>query len=212
MSTVAIIQARYSSTRLPGKCLMDLHGKPVIQHVIERANRIPGVDNVVLAIAPGEAEAPLRDWAIKHAPCAVWWTDSGLPVHDVLTRFMRVLEMFPEADTVLRLTGDCPLLDPMVCGRVLERLRKTEGYYVWVDTHSGAWPDGLDVEAMRRSVLDDADRFAKGSDREHVTSFIRREAEGYVDALPPDRDYSGWPKLSIDTEDDMLRVKRWIAK
>lgn len=189
MSVLAIIQCRLGSTRFPRKVLADLHGKPVIQHVIERAQQILGVDDVIVA-------PPTIYGYLGHE-------------NDVLGRFAHVVMQSPDADVIMRLTGDCPLLEPEVCARVLDLYHATPNCeYAWTNTPDGAWPDGLDCEVFSRSALLWAHREATDpADREHCTPWLRRHVK--VASLPPDPKYRGWPKLSIDTPEDLERVRTW---
>ena len=204
---IAIIQARLGSERFPRKMLADLCGRPVIRHVVDRALQIHGVDRVIVATP---------SWADMLAIGAVLPEDERLSVfcaaveeNDVLGRFVAALESYPECDTVMRLTGDTPLLQPNVCERVLALEDGTE--YCWTDTHSGEWPDGLDCEVFPRRLLTAAHEQATDpSHREHVTSWMREHAA--VFALPPDPDYAGWLKCSIDTEEDLEVVRQFMQR
>lgn len=207
MSTLAIIQARYGSTRFPGKALADLCGKPVLHHVIERARQIRGVDVVTVAIPRTDCLGPL--WSCIRAVHPVYSVTSRAE-NDVLGRFADVAEMF-DANTVVRLTADCPLLEPAVCGRLIEEWAFSGYEYGWTDTHTGVWPDGLDCEVFTRESLIDANAKAtERQDREHVTPWIRRT--GRVFSLPADPAFNDWPKVSIDTPEDLDRVRSWMQQ
>lgn len=206
MSTLAIVQARWASQRFPGKALADLHGQPVIWHVLMRAQAIPVVDRVVLALAESDRDTPLGQWALTHAPGTVRFVDR--PVEDVLGRFAEIVRA-EAPQYVCRVTGDCPALEPDVCARVWQFVQVGGCDYAWTDTASGAWPDGLDVEVMTAEALLRADADTPDAhDREHVTSWIRRYLR--VRALPPDPTYHGLPKVSIDTPEDLCRIRAWM--
>ncbi len=185
---LAIIQARLGSTRFPRKVLAKMNdGRTVLAHVMERANLIRGVDRVRVA------------WPF------IYDGDEN----DVLGRFAHVATWTPEADTIMRLTADCPLLDPDVCARVLDLYRAADCQYAWTDTSKGDWPDGLDCEVFSRQLLGQcADVASDPADREHVTSWMRR-GNAMTVSLRPDPAYAGWPKLSIDTPEDLERVRNW---
>ena len=203
MSTLAILQARWASQRFPGKALADLHGQPVIWHVLTRAQAIPVVDRVVLALAESDRDTPLGQWALTHAPGTVRFVDR--PVEDVLGRFADIVRA-EAPQYVCRVTADCPMLEPSVCARVWQLLRDVGCDYVWTDTGRGDYPDGFDCEAMTADVLLRAHAAATDpSDREHCTPWIRRHAR--VWALAPDPVYYEWPKLSIDTPEDLCRIR-----
>lgn len=173
MTTVAIIQARMGSTRLPGKVLASLGGRPALARVAEAAAAIPGVDRVVVATGEGAGDDPV----------AAWCAEGGIacrrgPEEDVLRRFALAARA-EGADTVLRLTADCPLLDPTVCGEVLLLLERSGADYA-SNVSPPSWPDGLDCEAMTVESLLAADAEAeRPSEREHVTLFIRNRPQRF---------------------------------
>lgn len=167
MRSVAVIQARMGSTRLPGKVLAPLGPLPVLGWVVRAAKAIPGVDEVVVATGSAAANDPIADW------CA----NAGIgsirgPEDDVLARFAMAARL-SRADIVLRLTADCPLLDPDICGQVLHLVGSGVADYA-SNVDPATWPDGLDCEAFTVEALFTADRLAIGSlEREHVTPFMR---------------------------------------
>lgn len=203
MSCLCVIQARLGSRRFPRKMLADLAGQPVIRHVVDRALQIPGVGDVVVATTA--VDAPILAEAIAQR-CAVYGA-AGVDEQDVLSRMLQCVQTLP-GDPIMRVTGDCPLLDPQACAQVLDLYHRTRSGYAWIDTARGAWPDGLDCEVFAREALRLADARTVGLDREHVTPWMRRHFQ--VAALPADPRYQGWPKVSIDTEDDLVRVREWL--
>jgi spore coat polysaccharide biosynthesis protein SpsF len=219
--TICVIQARAGSARFPKKVSADLHGKSVLHHVSLRCIGIAGVDEVIVALPRSEQrlfpiERPDRYVLVLDSEMRVGSPEVELmfvpvDVNDVLGRFAWVIGQRPECQTVLRVSSDCPLIDPEVCAQVLERFRSIDGCeYCWTDTHSGQWPDGLDVEVFSRDLLMRAHAEATDpSDREHVTPWMRRHV--YVESLPAHPRYSDWPKLSVDTPEDLERVRNWMA-
>jgi glutamate-1-semialdehyde 2,1-aminomutase len=167
MTTVAIIQARMGSTRLPGKVLMDLAGTEVLAWVIRAARDIVGVDKVVVATSVLSQDDQISEWC-EGADV----TCHRGPEADVLTRYA-IAAKAEAADIVLRLTADCPLLDPHVCGQVLALLKHQGADYA-SNAEPRRWPDGLDCEAMTAEALYQADREAsRDFEREHVTPYLR---------------------------------------
>lgn len=164
--TVAIIQARLGSARLPGKVLYELAGRPMIGLMVERVRRAQVLDEVVLAIADGPANDALARVA----------EELGIPVHrgpeqDVLARYAGAARV-ADADVIIRLTGDCPLADPDVITAVTEQ-RGSGGLDYCTNVYPPSWPDGLDVSAFTRKTLEWADREAKlPSEREHVVPWM----------------------------------------
>ncbi len=170
---VAIIQARMGSTRLPGKVLMDIEGKSMLARVIERAGAIPGVDRVVLATTTAESDAPLV--AVAEAEGAYCFRGSP---EDVLDRYYQAARQV-EATTVMRITADCPLLDPQVSGAVLARFQEGDVDYA-SNIHPPTYPDGLDTEVFSVESLERAWREAKlKSEREHVTPYVWKQPDKF---------------------------------
>lgn len=166
MTTVAVLQARVGSTRLPGKVLADLAGRPLLARVIERAQAIRGVDTVLVATTVAEGDRPVMELA--RAAGAATFAGSE---DDVLDRYYRAARQF-QADVVMRLTADCPLLDPAMSVCVLERFLQGKVDYV-CNTQPPTLPDGLDTEVFSFAALEQAWREARlASEREHVTPYI----------------------------------------
>jgi spore coat polysaccharide biosynthesis protein SpsF len=220
MRTVVVIQARLGSTRLPGKVMMDICGKPMLQHVVERVQTIRGVDDVVVAMPHDDVDA----LAWVHG---VWSNLSTYPFttknivfpdcgdSDVLSRFSIVAEAFP-ADVYLRITADCPLIDPELCNHV-RCLVPMSASYATLDTRRSGFPDGLDCEAFTMGTLMMA--YARATDpydREHVTTWVQRSYS--VPGTTPypvlcrEQDKLSKVKLSVDTQEDLDRVRRIMAR
>ena len=208
MRVLAIVQARMGSTRLPGKALLPLAGRPMLAHVLTRAKAIPGVDQVVLATTTRAEDDPLIALADS---LEVPWLRG--PSDDVLGRFLLALDAHP-AEIVVRITGDCPLLDPAVSGLVLaEYLRlEAEGQPVAYcsNCHPRTWPDGLDTEVVSAAALRRAGRDATApADREHVTTYIAERPCLFTahNVSKAGRNMSGI-RWTVDTEADLDRVTR----
>jgi spore coat polysaccharide biosynthesis protein SpsF len=168
--TVCVIQARMGSTRLPGKVMMDLGGEPVISRVIRRCAQIPGVDRLVCAIPDGTENERLAERAQYSGAHVVRGSET-----DVLGRTRKAAFRW-EADIVVRVTSDCPLIDPEICAQVIA-LRKREGAAYASNVWPRSYPQGLDCEAFTFSALDRANREAtEPHDREHVTPWIVRNS------------------------------------
>jgi len=167
---LAVLQARMSSTRLPGKVMAPVLGQPMIARQVERLRRSRRLDRIVVATSDDPSDDTLAHYA----------ADLGLdvvrgPLNDVLARFLGVLEVFPSTDVLVRLTADCPLADWRVVDAVIdEHLARGADY-----THNTAvrtFPHGLDVEAMAPAALHRAGREATAAyDREHVTPYLYSE-------------------------------------
>ncbi len=167
----AIIQARYGSTRLPGKVLEILAGRSVLSHVIERCRATPGIDVVCCAIPETSDSDGVAEEAQRWGALVVRGSES-----DVLGRFANAAETIG-ADIIMRVTSDCPLSDPKINGRVLN-LRDSENADYACNNMPRAWPLGLDCEAFTRAALDRAAFEATNADdREHVTPWLRVQAD-----------------------------------
>jgi len=170
VNRVAIIQARMGSHRLPGKVLMELGDRPALAWTVSAARCIPGIGGVVVATGDDSGNDPI----------ATWCAENDVDVHrgsegDVLARFAGAARA-AQADIVMRLTADCPLLDPEVCGQVLMLLEMGNVNYA-SNVDPASWPDGLDCEAFPAEALFLADAEAKRPhEREHVTPNIRARA------------------------------------
>lgn len=203
MTAVILVQARLSSTRLPRKALADIGGMPVIAHVMTRARAV-GVP-VILATSSDSSDDELA--AVAHER---GWKIARGSLDDVLARFVTALPAGTEH--VVRLTGDCPLLDPAVVRAVLAALESSGADYV-SNTLEPSFPDGLDCEAIRVSALLQAAREAiLPSDREHVTPYIWRHPErfGLLGLRHfPDLSAERW---TIDEAADLEFVRAVVAR
>lgn len=171
MVTAVIVQARVKSTRLPRKVLQDLAGRPVLAHVLSRCAAIPGVDAVVCAVPDDDASRPLE--TIAEACGAGVFRGNE---HDVLERYVGAARSVG-ARIVMRVTSDCPLIDPAVCGAVLALREQRSADYA-TNNMPRTFPYGLDCEAFTISALERAVKGAEtNADREHVTPWMRRARE-----------------------------------
>ena len=164
MKTAVIVQARMSSQRLPGKSMMDLCGKPVIQHVLERCLQI-GADVVVLAVPEGPESAPMVDVARTLNVHVYWGSET-----DVLSRYVGAAKA-ARADIIMRVTGDCPMIDPKVCRKVLDYAIANKFSYTSNVHKKRTYPKGFDCEVFTmETLLAAAARPHCKVEREHVTA------------------------------------------
>jgi glutamate-1-semialdehyde-2,1-aminomutase len=184
MKTVAIVQARMGSSRLPGKVLADIEGRPMLWRVAGRAGRARLVDEVVVATSDTPADDPVADFCRREG-FACFRGSEG----DVLDRFYRAAEAFG-ADVVVRLTADCPLIDPEVIDKVVG-VYEAGGYDYVANTLRSTYPDGLDVEVFSFEALARAWREAAlETQREHVTPYIRASGNFRVGGVKNEADLS----------------------
>lgn len=173
MTTAVVIQARMNSTRFPGKILNDIAGRPALVHVIERCHRIPGVDIVVCAM-PAERDSDIIESYARGAGAETFRGSE----QDVLARTLGAARSVA-ADVVVRVTSDCPLIDPLVCGEVVLGVTLDKADYS-SNVERRSYPQGLDCEAFTISALIMADRQTTARyDREHVTPYMRRPVAGF---------------------------------
>ena len=165
--TAAIIQARMASTRLPGKVLLELAGCTVLEHVIMRARAISGIDVVCCAVPEGAASDAV---AREAARCGAEVFRG--PEQDVLARYFGAAFML-KATTILRVTSDCPLIDPETCAAVIHLRNDTASDYA-CNNMPPTFPHGLDCEAFTLEILERAASEARlPVEREHVTQWMR---------------------------------------
>jgi spore coat polysaccharide biosynthesis protein SpsF (cytidylyltransferase family) len=197
----AFIQARKTSSRLPNKIYMDIGGAPMLYHVVDRVNKCKLVDDVVLC-APHEL-----DDIPEGVKQFVWQDDEA----DVLSRYYRCLEKNP-ADYVLRITSDCPLLDPHLIDFVINAGLSEKADYC-SNVLSKTFPDGVDCELISRRLLAYLHATMNSEyQREHVTIGLResKSVKALFKCVSVEclgRDFSNI-KWSVDDEIDLERVRR----
>lgn len=195
--TLAILQARLSSTRLPGKVLKDLAGQPMILRQIERTRRARRLGRLVVATSLDPSDDPLAE-LLSAAGVDVF---RG-PLDDVLARYIGALDAW-SSDVVVRLTADCPLIDPQVLDDTVALLLETGADYAHCRTQAVGFPKGQDVEAMTAAALRRAAALAETrEEREHVTWGIWSRPDRYriVRLMPPQE--WGHVRWTVDRPDD----------
>jgi spore coat polysaccharide biosynthesis protein SpsF len=202
---VAIIQARMSSSRLPGKVLLDIEGKPMLQWVSERVKQAKKIDDVLVATTIHTADDPIEDFCKEH----------GIEVYrgdqfDVLDRYYQAARR-AEADVIVRITADCPLIDPGEIDALLDEFTTRKVDFAanrlpppWHRT----FPIGLDVEIASFQALERAwTEATEKHDREHVMPYLY-EVEGrfsmYYHNTKPDHGELRW---TVDTQQDIEAVR-----
>jgi spore coat polysaccharide biosynthesis protein SpsF len=195
----AVVQARMTSSRLPGKVMMPLAGAPLIRRTVERVGRIAGVDSVVVALAEGAAHDP-----VVAALAGLDVTVVRGSEHDVLARTAAAVRASGAA-TVVRITSDCPLLDPAVSASVLQAYFAGGGAGICYarTAFDEGFPLGFDTEVFASALLYAAEAEATDPyEREHVTPFIWRRPDRYPSIILTTRpDRRSW-RLVVDTQED----------
>ena len=171
MKTVAIIQARMGSTRFPKKVMNPICGTPMIGLLLERLSKSQQIDTIVLATSEDVCNLPLVNY-VRELGYSVYQGSEN----DVLDRYYRAAEA-AGAETVVRITGDCPLIDPQVVDAVIKKFRDSNADYV-SNVMPPTYPDGLDAEVFTFKALEAAWKQAKlPPEREHVTPYIRESEQ-----------------------------------
>ena len=204
---VAIVQARTSSSRLPGKVLMPLNGKPMIVYLLERLRRCSRVDKIVMATSTEKDDNELCD-KVKESGFLVFRGD----LEDVLKRYKDCSEEH-NATTVIRITGDCPLMDPVLVDEVIEAFEEGQWDYLanCADENRLSVPDGFDIEVFKANLLIRADKEAKLlSEREHVTPWFRSKGANLRWKHYVHRIYRGYFRVTVDDTEDMTVIQNIV--
>ncbi len=168
MKIVAIVQARMGSSRLPGKVMMKIQGIPMIEILLKRLSSSKLINQIIVATTEEEDDHTLYEYLINSG----YKCEKG-NTNNVLERYLNVAEKY-EADVIVRITGDCPLIDPSLVDKVIKEFIEKKVDYA-SNTNPPTYPDGLDIEVFSIDSLISASKEAKSaSDLEHVTPFIIR--------------------------------------
>lgn len=203
MKVVAIVQARMSSTRLPGKVLSELCGTTMLGVLLHRVGTTPGIDEVVVATTTNPADDVLVAWLEgEKIPC--FRGDES----DVLDRFWRCANE-KNAEVIVRITADDPLKDPSVTGKAIAEFLSRPGIDYVSNTLKPTYPEGLDIEVFSLSALARAHEAAVlPSEREHVTPYIYKNPDKFsVFCFEMQPDLSDW-RWTVDKPEDLLFVKK----
>ena len=203
--TLAFIQARMSSNRFPGKVLEPLDGMPMILFMARRAARAKLIDGVAVLTSSDPSDDLLAD-CIAEAGLTLFRGD----LQDVLKRFVDAAHRL-DAQEIVRLTGDCPLVDPGIVDAVIQARRAVGADYA-SNVDPPSYPDGLDVECCTLEALERADRVASSSpEREHVTLWMRQQASGLRRANVRALADLSHLRLTVDYPDDLDAVRRVVG-
>ncbi len=198
---LAIVQARMGSTRLPGKVLLPAAGKPLLLHLLERLSHSSLLDKIVVATGDTPADKKLAEEVTSWGYQVFIGSET-----DVLDRYYQAWKPL-QAETVVRITGDCPLIDPQVIDAIIQQFKEAKGSLDYIVT-ALSWPDGLDAEVFKGVLLERAWREASlQAEREHVTPYIRNHPEWFEKAefcCPQDLTDQRW---TLDEEQDYRLIK-----
>ncbi|MFL5295382.1 MAG: cytidylyltransferase domain-containing protein [Phenylobacterium sp.] len=205
---LAILQARMSSSRLPGKVMAPVLGEPMIGRQVERLRRAAGIDKLMVATSTDPSDDELAAYC-QSLELEVF--RGGLD--DVLGRYCAALARNPGTKAVVRLTADCPLADPQLVDKVIEHHREAGADYTSNVLGSRTYPQGLDTEVMRPEVLMEAgERAADPYEREHVTPYIYRRSDRFRLAGVARHKSLANLRWTVDVPDDLAFVREVYAK
>ena len=201
MTVLGILQARMSSTRLPGKVLAPIEGIPMIGHQLARLSRARLIDELVVATSSEVSDDELTEY-VEALGVRVFRGSR----EDVLDRFINVIESC-NPDIVVRLTADCPLTSPAVIDQIISKFQGSNLDYL-SNTLTPTYPDGLDVEVVRPQVLEwVAENSSDPHEREHVTLGVYRMPEQFkVSNYSDSSDHSDL-RWTVDTPEDLDFVR-----
>ena len=202
----AIVQARMTSSRLPGKVLMPIDGTPMLAHQIYRIKQAKMLDKIIVSTSTHETDNPISELC----------NSIGVDLYrgsleDVLDRFSKTANFF-KVDSIVRLTADCPLIDPGLIDKVIVGFLKND-YDYFSNCNPPTYPDGLDVEIFSKEVLTVAVENAKlPSQREHVSPFIKRNLpKSKMGNLESETNYSNL-RWTVDEMSDLTFVREVFSE
>lgn len=205
---LAILQARMSSSRLPGKVMAPVLGEPMIGRQIERLRRAARIDRLMVATSTDPSDDDLAAYCGRLG-VEVFRGSLG----DVLGRFCAAARQHPQAEAVVRLTADCPLADPELIDAVIARHHEASADYTSNVLGTRTYPRGLDVEVIRAQVLlDVGERAGDPYEREHVTPYIYRRPELFRLASVAREPSLAHLRWTVDTPADLAFVRDVYAK
>jgi|TARA_B100001741_G_scaffold194214_1_gene160139 glutamate-1-semialdehyde 2,1-aminomutase len=201
MKVVALVQARTGSVRLPQKVLKPILNKPMIELLLSRLSRSTELDEIVVATSKEK-----RDDKLESTVESLGFKCTRGSEKDVLDRFYKSAK-FLEADVIVRITGDCPLVDSYLVDECIREYKKQEvDYFSNIDPVT--FPDGLDIEVMSFQSLERANLEAETDfDREHVTPYIRNSDSFSKSSIQHEEDLSG-QRWSVDEPEDLIVVSK----
>ena len=204
MKTIAIIQARMGSSRLPGKVLLDICGQPMLARVVSRVSQASALDEVIVATSTSRDDDQLALFCERYS----WSCFRGSQL-DVLDRFYRAASAF-RADVIVRVSADCPLIDPEITDQVAAAVIYASGQYDYAANMlpPRTFPRGVDVEAFTFEALERTWHEAEdASSREHVTPWIYHNPDRFrVVAIKNDTDESEH-RWTVDVPEDLEVVR-----
>ncbi|OMP65793.1 cytidylyltransferase domain-containing protein [Domibacillus epiphyticus] len=208
MKVAAIIQARMGSTRLPGKILKKVNGKTLLEYQIERIRKAGTIDQIIIATTVKGSDQPIVDFCREKGISYYQGSEQ-----DVLSRYVETAKEF-SADVIVRLTSDCPIIDPQVVDQTVGYFLAHQELFDYVsNTIKRTFPRGMDTEVFSYHALQRAHQEAVlERDREHVTAYIYTNPDRFrIQGIENKNDYSHY-RLTVDTEEDFELISLIIDK
>ena len=201
MNIVALVQARMGSTRLPNKVMMPIGGTPMIELLLSRLSRSKEISKIIVATSVDQRNLPL----IAHVKSVGFECEQGSE-NDVLDRYLQAAKKH-NADIVVRITGDCPLVDPVLVDEVIRQFKAADVDY-FCNTSPPTFPDGLDIEVFSFEALKYCAQVTTESfDREHVTPYISSSGKFKTASMQNDRDLSAL-RWTVDEQSDFDVIEK----
>ncbi len=200
----AIVQARMGATRLPGKVLKKIMGKPMLELQLERLKHSREIDEIVIATSTNSVDQKIVNWAHKIRQEVYRGSET-----DVLDRFYQAAKKY-QANIIIRLTGDCPLIDPNIVDQTIKAFIKGDYDYA-SNVHVRSYPRGMDTEVMSFSCLETAWKKAKSKyNREHVTAYIYSHPDKFrlKEIIAPTKLHRPELRLTVDEIDDFRLINK----
>jgi len=207
MRTAIIVQARMTSTRLPGKVLKKVQGKPLLAYQIERLQRVKYAEELVIATTYNETDEPIVKLCKELGVSYFRGSEE-----DVLSRYYEAARTY-KADAIVRITSDCPIIAPLVIDNVIKFYLDNQIKYDYVsNTLKRTYPRGMDTEVFSFEILEQARHEAVNPpDREHVTPFIYRQPQRYrLGNVPYIKNVSHY-RWTVDTIEDFILIEKIIS-
>lgn len=203
---LAVVQARMSSSRLPGKVLADIGGEPALELLLKRLTRAEAIGDIVVATSREASDEPVAQLASRLGTDIV----RG-PLEDVLGRF--VLALGDRTGPIIRITGDCPLIDPRVVDATAAQYLRTAPCVYACNFVPRTYPDGLDVEVVDADVLRTlADEDLSSDDREHVTLAVRAQPHRFPATAVCHSCDLGILRWTLDDSEDLTFLRAVVER
>lgn len=204
MKIVATIEARMTSSRLPGKPMLEVCGRPILGHLVDRLKAVESIDVIVLATTKNQTDDVMAEYA-SSVDIEVFRGDE----EDVMGRVVDAGRSV-DADVIVEITGDCPIIDPEIVEQAIRCYRENSYDYVG-NQHVRSYPDGMDVQVFALETLIRSEAMTNDPlDREHVTLHIRNNPHifSHLNLVAPPEQH--WPDLGLTLDEkrdfDLLKI------